>query len=128
MTKCTLLTAIAFAVASCLGCSNERKPLGDDVPSLIENLRKGDDATKADAAQALGELGAAAEAAVPALMLALRDEYELVRQQAAEALGEIGPAAKSAVSALRIASRDGVPQVREAALRAINKIDPKAKR
>jgi HEAT repeat protein len=55
------------------------------------------------AAEALGNIGPKAKAAVPALAEALRDPS--VRTEAAVALGNIGPDAKGAVSALQDAAK-----------------------
>src|SRR4051794_40503602 len=51
------------------------------------------------AAEALGELGTYAAAAVPALTAALRDPKGYVRMAAADALGKVGPAAAPAAAA-----------------------------
>ena len=87
-------------------------PLSDKIQSLIQTLTAGDAAEKCAAAEALGDQGAAARAAVPALLGALDDKgwwvckawWELpewgtqwmqiayVREKAVRALFKIHPA------------------------------------
>ena len=61
---------------------------------------------RCSAAEALGQIGPKAEAAVPALAKALQDKEEKVRQDAAVALGRIGPKAQAAAPALVEALKD----------------------
>lgn len=67
------------------------------------------------AADALGELGSSAEAAVPALLSLLDDAMEDVRRAAATALGYIGIEDPVIIEELRRRLSDPVPAVRRAA-------------
>ena len=60
---------------------------------LIEGLGHDHTVIRAGAADALGQLGPAAKAAVPALIAATKDKARFVRESAAEALQEIDPEA-----------------------------------
>jgi len=73
------------------------------VPELIRALSDPVNFVRAPAAEALGAIGPAAQAAVPALAerLLVKEEEGFVLTSAAYALGDIGPAAKSALPALR---------------------------
>ena len=75
-------------------------------------------------AQALAEVGPAAEPAVPDLVRALEKD-ESVQIYAAEALGKIGPGAASALPALRKLLDHKEADVREAAQEAISAIEAK---
>ena len=70
------------------------------VEPLIELVDKGNWYDKRQAADGLGRMGPAAEAAVPALVRCLKDTDVMVRVDAAVALGCIGPKAKEAIPAL----------------------------
>ena len=62
--------------------------------TLVEGLASPDNVVRAQTAQALGTIGAAAEEAAPALVEAMADDNDRVRAEAVEALGKIGePAA-----------------------------------
>jgi HEAT repeat protein len=76
-----------------------------------------------DAAQALGGMGAAAEAAVPALGTALADDNAEVRCESAESLGEIGPAAIAAIPDLQRALEAEHPRLCLNVAQALWKID-----
>ncbi len=65
------------------------------VPTLLDILKDGETEERADAAEALGEIGADAADAIPALSAALNDSDLEVCARAAEALGRIGPASGS---------------------------------
>jgi serine/threonine protein kinase len=71
-----------------------------EVAALIGSLGEPDANTRWKAAEALGNLGGQAGAAVPALTSLLGDRQETVRWRTAEALGKIGPEARAAVPAL----------------------------
>ncbi len=87
------------------------------------------DANRRRAAEGLGEMGAAAAAAVPALIEAMsRDASDTVRAAAALALGAIGPAARDAVPALARIATDAASPIRTQAGSALRKIDPEAAR
>jgi HEAT repeat protein len=70
------------------------------LPVLIEAMTDKEPGARANAANVIGQIGAAAKSAVPELAKLLTDKDLTVRAEAAMALGEIGPAAKSAVPAL----------------------------
>src|SRR5262249_17257568 len=74
------------------------------------------------AADALGEIGPAAKAAVPALISALKDQDWEVRRATANALGKIGPAPKDAVPGLMVALKDPESVVRSSAAAALKEI------
>ena len=96
----------------------------DDVPRLVEALGSADGYVLAFAAWSLGNLGAAAQAAVPALAQALsRDDTNAV---VAAALARIGPAAAGAVSVLVDALRSENPDRRWRAARTLGRIGPAA--
>ena len=96
----------------------------DDVPRLVEALGSPDGYVVAFAAWSLGNLGAAAQAAVPALARALsRDDTNAV---VAAALARIGPAAAGAVGVLVEALRSENPDRRWRAARTLGRIGPAA--
>ena len=75
------------------------------VPDLVALLESDDYDAQAEAAQALGELGPDAKAAVPALLkvldTALHEETDAAHLSALGALSKIGPPAKAALPRLR---------------------------
>jgi HEAT repeat protein len=77
---------------------------------------------RANAAEALGRVGATAGTALPALQDSLEDEEAEVRRTAAEALGNMGPTAKAAVPSLIKVLCDKKPDVRGPAARALGRI------
>ena len=92
--------------------------------ALSGALRQGAWQDRQAAAEAMGELGAAAD--VPALVRALGDDIGFVREAAATALGRAK--ATGAVEALIAASRDEVPAVRRAAATSLIGLgDPRAR-
>ena len=96
----------------------------EDVPRLVEALGSPDGYVVAFAAWTLGNVGAAAQAAVPALAQALsRDDTNAV---VAAALARIGPAAAEAVSVLQDALRSENPDRRWRAARTLGRIGPAA--
>jgi len=74
------------------------------------------------AAEALGQLGPEARAAVPDLVRALADPEILVRRASARALGQIGPEARAAVPDLVRALADKDSYVRLSAAEALRQI------
>lgn len=106
----------------------DKKALSEKVERLIKQIESPDAEKRIIAAQALGKIGPAAEAAVPALINALADEDKNVRYLAALALGLIGPAAKAAIPTLQRSLKDENPGVREAAKTAIEKIQKDIKK
>ena len=104
-----------------------------DIPKLIAHVKgkagtliritgKLDPDFRANAAKALGELGAEAVEAVPALIMGLRDADVHLRIESARALGEIGPGAAAAVDALVEAFGDEVGIVTDEAASALGRI------
>jgi HEAT repeat protein len=63
------------------------------VSGLIEALRHDHSIIRAGAANALGQLGPAAQAAVPSLAEATKDKAKFVREAATNALQQIDPEA-----------------------------------
>jgi TonB family protein len=94
------------------------------VPQLLRALKHADRDIRAGGAQALGQLGIEAAAAVGALADATRDPEPAVRLQAARALGNIGPAAVAARASLSTLRADPDPLVRGAAVRALLQVGP----
>jgi HEAT repeat protein len=96
----------------------------DEVPRLVKALGSSDGYVVAFAAWSLGNLGAAAEAAVPALAQALsRDDTNAV---VAAALARIGPAAAGAGGVLLEALLSENPDRRWRAARTLGRIGPTA--
>lgn len=98
---------------------------------LVRQLESESPLARLDAAAALRELGATAEAAVPALIERLRDpdERRAIHMAAMYALAAIGPAAAGAVPDLADALGSADPGIRDAARRALTSIDtPEARR
>jgi HEAT repeat protein len=60
-------------------------------------LRDRDSSVRANAAEALGNIGQVAKAGVPLLIKGLRDQDGFVAEAAASALGKIAPNARAAV-------------------------------
>ena len=82
----------------------------DSVNVLIERLRASNPGVRGMAAEELGQMGAAAKAAIKPLAKAVTADEDLnVRYWAASALGAIGPAAGEAVPALVGALRTTFP-------------------
>jgi len=104
----------------------DKKALSEKVERLIKQIESPDAEKRIIAAQALGKIGPAAEAAVPSLIKALADEAWRVRSSVARALGEIGPAAKAAVPSLINALADENRDVRGFAAAALVGIGPAA--
>jgi HEAT repeat protein len=97
------------------------------IQALIEALKDKDPGVVKKAAEALGDIGPRAKAAVPTLIESLKDENKVVRQGTAEALGRIGPSAKAAVPTLIESLKDENKGVRWRASEALGKIGPEAK-
>jgi HEAT repeat protein len=97
------------------------------ISHLVKMLSDGDPAQKCDAAEQLGKLGRAAEAAVPALLAALQDPacltkqttagdftfttYDYVRARAARALAVVNPAAATTAVVPVLRELAGCPSV-----------------
>jgi eukaryotic-like serine/threonine-protein kinase len=105
-------------------------PPAPAVPAEVVELMAGLEARDANArwkaAEALGNMGGQARAAVPALIGLLGDQQEVVRWRTAEALGKIGPDAARAVPALiRTLSGSGLAPTEAA--KALGRIGPPAR-
>ena len=100
------------------------KPVVDHLIALLGDKSAW---TRADAAEALGKLGAKAKKAVPLLINALADPEGAVAYQAIHTLGEIGPASVSALSAMAklYADKKRPGNQRQMVLMVTGKIDPK---
>jgi HEAT repeat protein len=98
-----LVPEMRFALLG--GIRGERFYQGRPTSHWVHILHKGKDEERANAAEALGEIGPAADV-VPALIAALEDENEFVIRRAADSLGKFGPDAVSAVPALVRALKD----------------------
>jgi HEAT repeat protein len=107
-------------------------PLGADedsvnVPDLLRALGHPDAGVRANAAHALGDLGANAQVAVPALLRALGDDSEAVRRLALEALRKIGAPGKDDVPLLVAALKGRNPAARRYAAGALGQVGPDAR-
>ncbi len=91
--------------------------------ALIVAIQDRDGRVRELAAQAIGNIGSGAAAAVPALIKLLEDPNEGSRNCACIGLRGIGPAAKDALPFLRKALSDPRPDVRGFAAQAIEKIE-----
>jgi HEAT repeat protein len=91
--------------------------------ALIEALADTDQAVRARAAQAIGEIGADAVAALPALVLLVEYTDEGSRIGACIGLRGLGPAANAALPALRKALDDQSKDVRQFAAHTIDAIE-----
>jgi len=126
-TKATWMKNIRFAcliatlAGGCRAESRYSNPTTEDIPRLIQDLKEGDDASRAQAAEALGLLGPNGKAALPALLVALRDEYELVRQNALYSIIAIGPDA-TATEALTSSLKDSDNFVRALSANALGQL------
>jgi HEAT repeat protein len=123
---------IVFAfliVVLAVGCGAESwqsNPSGEDIPRLIQVLKAGDENSRANAAEALGSLGADGKSALPALLSALGDEGERVRQNALRAIIAIGPDA-TATQPLTNSLKDSDNLVRALSANALGQIGPSAR-
>ena len=97
-----------------------------EVVELMAGLDNRDANARWKAAEALGNLGGQARAAVPALIELLGDQQEVVRWRTAEALGKIGPDAARAVPAL-VRTLSGTGLAPTEAAKALGRIGPPAR-
>jgi len=93
-------------------------PIELAIATLRAALADDSAAVRAQAAQALGRIGAAGNAVAPDLIGLLKDVDETVRCEAAEALGKVGEAG-AAVNALVELLQDASPPVKASAARAL---------
>jgi len=94
------------------------------VPTLIDALRHGSDASKLWMLQVLGRLGPTAETAVPEIARALREGDRKRKYDAAIALARIGPRAVGALSALETLLDGRDASLQRVALDAVASIAP----
>jgi len=120
-------TLVVAALA--LGCqSGSSSNLStNDIPRLIRDLKQGDENTRAEAAEALGDLGADGKPALPALLMALGDEGERVRQNVLRAIVAIGPDEK-AIQPLTNSLKDSDNIVRALSASALGQLGPLARK
>jgi HEAT repeat protein len=119
------LVVAAFALG-CHAGSDRSNTSANDIPRLIQDLKEGDENCRAEAAEALGDLGADGKAALPALVSALGDEGERVRQNVLRAIIAIGPDAK-ATPALTNSLKDSDSLVRALSANALGQLGPLAR-
>jgi HEAT repeat protein len=121
-----LFTFVVAAVG--LGCQSGSKSnvSATDIPRLIRDLKEGDENTRAEAAEALGDFGADGKPALPALLVALGDEGERVRQNALRAIIAIGPDEK-AIQPLTNSLKDSDNEVRALSANALGSLGPPAR-
>jgi HEAT repeat protein len=90
---------------------------------LLAALRDNNEDVRREAAQALGQLGAATPDVTAGLLAALRDDKEeWVRRYAAQALGELGAATPDVTGGLLTALRDNNEDVRQEAAQALGQL------
>ena len=109
----------AVVALSKIATPEAQKAVEEYISALIQALSDEDEVVRANAAEALGEIG---EPAVPALIQALSDEDEVVRASAVVVLGEIGEPAKEIVPALIQALSDESMSVRASAVLMLGQI------
>jgi HEAT repeat protein len=100
------------------GCQTQEQK----VERLITELGHKETKVRANAAEALGQMGEGAKDAASTLIQLLQDQDQDVRYFAAGALGMIGEGAQDAVPALIQALQDQNRDVRDSAARALEKI------
>ena len=91
----------------------------EEIASLLEDMRSGDEDRLISASPMLAQFGAAA---VPGLVDTLGSSHSLVRDYSAMGLGLIGAQAASAIPALCHAAQDSDASVRYTALVALSLI------
>jgi hypothetical protein len=102
-------------------CGPAKVDIAPALPALLIALSDPD--VRGWAAQAVGNIGANAAAAVPALIELLKSTDVGTRNSACIALGQIGPSARAALPALRVTVSDTNPATRSFAARAIQRIE-----
>ena len=120
---------ILVVAALALGCKSESgsNVSTNDISRLIRDLQKGDENTRAEAADALGDLGADGKPALPALLSALGDEGERVRQNVLRAIIAIGPD-ETAIQPLTNSLKDSDNEVRALSANALGQLGPSARK
>ena len=117
----------AIAGTMFLSCAAPRAVADDAVAKWTQALKSGDEKTRLDAIDALGQMGPAAKGATGALAALLSDKSAEVRANAAFALQNIGPDAMAAAPALAKAILDPDLHVQHMAIAALEKIRPDPK-
>jgi HEAT repeat protein len=118
-----LLIAAALALAAGCGPTAPTSAGGMPVSHWVEELRDPNPNKRKEAAEKLGNVGAADPTAVPALVGALKDSNARVRGAAVLALGKPGSTAKAAVPTLQdLKDHDPDPGVRDYAAKALKNI------
>jgi HEAT repeat protein len=121
-----LFAALMALAAGCQAESRYSTPTADDIPRLIQDLKEGDEMSRAHAAEALSYLGPDAKTALPALLLGLRDEAEQVRQNVLHAIIAIGPDA-TAIQPLTDSLKDSDHLVRALSANALGQLGSSAR-
>ena len=126
MRYCVWLIGISVLVGS-RGWAAEPEYRGKPLSHWQSKLKDKDGKVRVTAAEALGQTGLAARAAIPSLIELLSDKEWKVRHAAAEVLEKMGPEAKAAIPALTELLRDEKRIVRVAAAEALAKMGPEPK-
>jgi HEAT repeat protein len=116
---------LAMALVLTAGCGPAAPTLAGGKPAShwVDALRDPDPKKREEAAEKLGNVGSADQAAYPALVGALKDPSAKVRGAAILALGRPGSKAKEAVPALQdLKEHDPDPGVRQYAAKALKNL------
>ena len=119
------LKYLLISAAVALGCGPAAPTMAGGKPAShwVDALRDPDPKKREEAAEKLGNVGSADQAAYPALVGALKDPSAKVRGAAILALGRPGSKAKEAVPALQdLKERDPDPGVRQYAAKALKNL------
>jgi HEAT repeat protein len=103
-----------------------RAQIDQQISRLMPRLTEGDRPSRLAAIRELGELEAAAKAALPTLVKALSDPAWEIRREAARAIGNIGPEARAAMGLLADRLRDPDRRVSTEAIGSLGKLGPLA--
>jgi hypothetical protein len=120
-TLLALVAALAGHPAFCQGQEPEASYRNRSISQWIAALQTSDARSRAEAAYALGQIGAKAVRAVPILVgVAEKDADNFVRSEAVLALGTMGAPARSAMpSVIQLLKNDPIAGVRGAAATAL---------
>lgn len=116
--------ALVLAATLLAGLQGQAAEAEGTVEKWVGALKGEDPKARAEAARALGVLGAKAKDAAPALVEALDDAEGTVRVRAAAALGQVGGPLKRALPVLLTARNDPDDRVREQAETAWKRFGP----
>src|SRR5699024_2971357 len=106
-------------------CTQMNAGAADLVPALTDALKDSDNTVRGLAADALGEIGPDAKAALPMLLKMLTDANASVRARAAFALGGVGANAEETAPALAHLIKDKDDDVRLNAVSALAEVGGK---